>query len=191
MGEKARHFSRNDVEKFDDLALQELDVGDDMQLVLGAGFSDRAFDRSRRDIYGDYGLVLSNDGYEIAVIGFNLQNQRMLITHTPQGVSPPKPDHPHPDYREPTISRSARRRLVSPKYNFRKKLISKAIDIAKQLGLQEVVGLGYDNNPVTELKVAYNFGGVTENRMLRIIDSVFIDNGFTEGDDGNFHHSLS
>ena len=80
-------------------------------------------------INGTYGIkkLDSHTGEEVAVCGFDIEKERMIINHTPQGNRP-----------EFFSSIQARHRLG--RSDFRIEMMQAMIEIAKKLHLKEVVG---------------------------------------------------
>lgn len=149
-------------------------VGDGIFLVPG-GHAEFASEETMRDVNATYGLEMKSlkTGEAIARCGFDIDRSgsRIVIEHSPQGA------------RRADISHDARRELVIS--DFRVRMVLAIVDIARSIGMEEVVGVSADNH----LGVAYR--RLDADRARVIMDDVYKAAGFSEDPtDKNYHFRI-
>lgn len=157
--------------------LDRKNVTDGIVLVPGA-FAPFASNEERRAINGVFGLEMTSPttGEPLARCGFDIEGDIMVINHTPQGAY------------KPSLSAEGRKDVCLLRDDFRGVLMDTMVEIARTLGLSEVVGISAENNPKVQFDLLEP--GKSKEIGVKIINDVFEQAGFVRDGNLNYHRSL-
>ncbi|GAB4219872.1 MAG: hypothetical protein Fur009_7960 [Candidatus Microgenomates bacterium] len=121
----------NDLDTLRQLCLDNAYVTNNLSIKACPGLFMKEVGKAlkKRPINGVYGLekLDPNTKESVAFCGFRIENEEMLISHTPQGKKPEK-----------FSSSTVRNRFV--RSNFRVEMMAVLIEMAKNLGLKRIIG---------------------------------------------------
>ena len=134
-------------------------------------------------VNGTYGLgLLSSSGEVIAVCGFRIEGNALVLSHTPQGTASPRREGVRDDH----VSSRSRNELLSS--DFRTQLTTGVKNLARSMNIHLIKGESVEKNSVAQGKIASN--EITRETATRIIDGYFTEQGFNLAEDGYFYLSV-
>ncbi len=174
------------IPELEDACIEGKKVGQTSRLAPALALAVRRGLKDGMNIAGTYGLlyVLQKDisVTPIAQLGFDIDGAGMVITNSPQGYT----DDRLVGYSE-EVKRAALQTLKGEK--FRDTMLQEALNLAKRLkrlGVEVVVGISADNHPNVDI----NGGTIPYNHAKKIMDEVYLRNGFAEDFTGDYSFEL-
>jgi hypothetical protein len=118
-----------DICALESLSSAESFITADSSLKMSFGMFSKIYETNIKSIFGRYGIrkIDPRTGEEVAVCGFDVQENEMIISHTPQGKRP-----------EEFSSQQVRHRFG--RSDFRIEMMEAMIEIARQLNLKGIIG---------------------------------------------------